>query len=107
MQRAAGGHTTHTDGSVHDNSTPWATATMGMVANRDGHAEGLAFVGHVQSIDRAELKSTILMAERGASKIHTDSMCVVFIWRRVMKILRERKAITDTQLQHARNQWQR
>ena len=89
LQQAADGHTTHTDGSVHNNATPWATATMGMVSNFDGHACGMALDGNIQSIDRAELKSTILMAENGAKRIHTDSMYVIVIWRRVIKSVRE------------------
>ena len=107
LQQAADGHTTHTDGSVHNNATPWATATMGMVSNFDGHACGMALDGNIQSIDRAELKSTILMAENGAKRFHTDSMYIIVIWRRVIKFVRERKKLIDAQLQHARNRWQK
>jgi len=45
IRKAAHGHTTHTDGSVHNNSTPWATATMGMVSDRYGPTAGLALDG--------------------------------------------------------------
>lgn len=106
-QHAANASTTHTDGSVHNNSTPWATATMGMVANHDGHTTGMALDGNIQSIDRAELKSTIIMAERGAKRIHTDSMYVISIWRKVTKFLRERGRLTGAQLQNARSRWQK
>ena len=107
LQQAAGGHTTHTNGSVHNNATPWATATMGMVSNFDGQACGMALDGNIQSSDRAELKSAILMAENGAKRIHTDSMYVVVIWRRVTRSLRARRKLTDTQLQNARSRLQK
>ena len=75
----AGGSTTHADGSAHNNATPWSTATMGMVSDKDGHAAGLGLHGSIQSIDRAELKSTIVMAQKGAHGLHTDSMYVVLV----------------------------
>ena len=46
------------------------------------------------------------MAENGARRIHTDSMYVVTIWRRVMKFLRARSTLTAAQRQTARNRWQ-
>jgi len=79
---------------------------MGMVADRYGPTAGLALDGHIQSIDRAELKSTILMAENCTRRIHTDSMYVVTIWRRVLRFLRERNTLTAIQLQTARDKWQ-
>ena len=82
IQQVAQGETAHTDGSVHNNATPWSTATMGMVTDRDGHSAGRALNGSIQSIDRAELKSTIRIAEKGPKQIHTDSMYVVVVWRK-------------------------
>lgn len=58
--------------------------------------------GNLQSIDRAELKSTLIMPERGAKRIHTDSMYVIGIWRKVTKFLRERGKFTGAQLQNTR-----
>lgn len=103
IQQVAQGETAHTDGSVHNNATPWSTATMGMVTDRGGHSAGLALNGSMQSIDSAELESTIVIAENGAKKVHIDSVYVVVVCRKVMRFLRGRKALTRTQLQSARS----
>lgn len=51
LQQMAGGCTSHTDSSVPNNATPWSTATMGMVSDKDGHVASLAPDGSMRRID--------------------------------------------------------